>query len=450
MACEAAVQADPGWQEAMRKRGVEDFSLAMIDPWAAGYTGEEDAATARRILRPLTWVRSEPGEHGYARPIEGLVVEFDLDAMAVVAVHDYGVVPLPPKTGNYDARADGRPRQRPALPVAAGRPQADRDHAARRARASPSRATTCAGRSGSCGSASRRARGSCCTTSATRTAAPCGRSSTARRWRRCSSPTATRRRRTASRTSSTWASTASAGSPTRSTLGCDCLGEIRYFDGVVNDQDGEPMTIPNAICMHEEDVGIGWKHTDFRTEDVEVRRLRRLVISSIATVGNYEYGYFWYLYTDGTIEYEVKLSGVISTGALAPSASGPRTARWSPPGCTARTTSTSSACGWTWPSTATPTRSCRSTPSRRRRAGEPDGHRLGDQAHRLWLRGARPRRRSTRCAARYWRIENPSQVVRARRPGRPTSSCRARTSRRCSRRTRASPSAPASRATTCG
>ena len=102
------------------------------------------------------------------------------------------------------------------------------------------------------------------------------------------------------------------------TLGCDCVGEITYFDGVVNDQDGEPMVIPNAICMHEEDHGIGWKHTDFRTEAVEVRRLRRLVISSIATVGNYEYGFFWYLYTDGTIEYEVKLTGVISTGALEP------------------------------------------------------------------------------------------------------------------------------------
>jgi primary-amine oxidase len=101
-------------------------------------------------------------------------------------------------------------------------------------------------------------------------------------------------------------------------LGCDCLGEIRYFDGVVNDQDGEPMVIPNAVCMHEEDAGIGWKHTDFRTEEVEVRRLRRLVVSTIATVGNYEYGYFWYLYTDGTIEYEVKLTGVISTGARAP------------------------------------------------------------------------------------------------------------------------------------
>src|SRR6185295_18801398 len=102
------------------------------------------------------------------------------------------------------------------------------------------------------------------------------------------------------------------------TLGCDCVGEIKYFDGVVNDQDGEPMTIPNAVCMHEEDYGIGWKHTDFRTEEVEVRRSRRLVISMIATVGNYEYGYFWYLYQDGTIEYEVKLTGVISTGAVAP------------------------------------------------------------------------------------------------------------------------------------
>jgi primary-amine oxidase len=101
-------------------------------------------------------------------------------------------------------------------------------------------------------------------------------------------------------------------------LGCDCIGHIRYFDGVVNDNDGAAVTIPNAVCMHEEDVGIGWKHTDFRTGAVQVRRRRRLVISTIVTVGNYEYGYFWYLYTDGTIEYEVKLTGVISTGAIAP------------------------------------------------------------------------------------------------------------------------------------
>src|SRR3954471_19296904 len=97
MACEAAVQADARWQEALRARGVEDFSLAMIDPWAAGYLGPEDAASARRFLRPLTWLRSEPGEHGYARPVEGLVVEFDLDRMEVTAVQEHGVDPPPPR-----------------------------------------------------------------------------------------------------------------------------------------------------------------------------------------------------------------------------------------------------------------------------------------------------------------------------------------------------------------
>ena len=56
--------------------------------------------------------------------------------------------------------------------------------------------------------------------------------------------------------------------------------------------------------MHEEDYGILWKHTDTRSGEVETRRSRRLVISSIVTVGNYEYGFFWYFYQDGGIEYE--------------------------------------------------------------------------------------------------------------------------------------------------
>jgi primary-amine oxidase len=102
------------------------------------------------------------------------------------------------------------------------------------------------------------------------------------------------------------------------TLGCDCLGEIRYFDGVVNDNAGGPVVIRNAVCLHEEDYGILWKHTDLRTGAVEVRRSRRLVVSCICTIGNYEYGFFWYFYLDGTIQCEVKLTGVISNGAVPP------------------------------------------------------------------------------------------------------------------------------------
>jgi primary-amine oxidase len=101
-------------------------------------------------------------------------------------------------------------------------------------------------------------------------------------------------------------------------LGCDCLGHIHYFDAHLTDSKGGLLTIKNAICMHEEDYGILWKHTDRRIGIPEVRRSRRLVISSVSTVENYEYGFFWYLYQDGNIQLEIKLTGVLSLGVLLP------------------------------------------------------------------------------------------------------------------------------------
>ena len=106
-------------------------------------------------------------------------------------------------------------------------------------------------------------------------------------------------------------------------LVCDCLGLIRYFDAHVCTSRGEPLTIKNAICMHEEDFGILWKHTDRRLNTPEVRRSRRLVISSVSTVENYEYGFFWYIYQDGNIQFEIKLTGILSLGALAPQQKSP-------------------------------------------------------------------------------------------------------------------------------
>ena len=99
-------------------------------------------------------------------------------------------------------------------------------------------------------------------------------------------------------------------------LGCDCRGHIHYFDGILNDTAGEPVVIENAICMHEEDDGMLWKHTDLVTDGVAVRRSRRLVVSSIATVGNYEYGFYWNLFLDGTVELEVKLTGIMNTAGV--------------------------------------------------------------------------------------------------------------------------------------
>src|SRR3954470_19788259 len=101
-------------------------------------------------------------------------------------------------------------------------------------------------------------------------------------------------------------------------LGCDCLGEIRYLDAVFADEHGNPQVHANAVCIHEEDYGILWKHWDMQGGTTEVRRSRRLVVSFIATVGNYEYGFYWYFYLDGSIQLEVKLTGIMSTQAIRP------------------------------------------------------------------------------------------------------------------------------------
>jgi primary-amine oxidase len=95
-------------------------------------------------------------------------------------------------------------------------------------------------------------------------------------------------------------------------LGCDCLGEITYLDAVVHDSAGEPRVIPNAICIHEEDSGVLWKHVDERT-GAEVRRQRRLVVSFHVTVANYEYLVYWRFYQDGNIECEVRATGIVVT-----------------------------------------------------------------------------------------------------------------------------------------
>lgn len=105
-------------------------------------------------------------------------------------------------------------------------------------------------------------------------------------------------------------------------LGCDCLGEIRYLDAVMHDSAGEPYTITNAICIHEEDGAVLWKHVD-HDSGAEVRRIRRLTISFHVTVANYEYLVYWRLYQDGNIECEVRATGIMVTTPLAAGASNP-------------------------------------------------------------------------------------------------------------------------------
>ena len=306
--CEAAVRADARWQAAMRKRGVTDFSLTMVDAWSAGNFGfPQDEG--RRLVRALTWVRRGPADNGYARPVANVVTVVDLNEMKVLSVEDGGVVPLPPEDANYSPAVAG---ERPGLkslhihqPEGPSFMLSGHELAWQKWRLrigfTPREGlvihTVTYEDQG-------RERPILYRASVADMVVPYG------------DPRPTYFHRNAF-------DVGEYGMGTLANVlanGCDCLGEIRYLDAVVNDSQGRAVTLPNAVCIHEEDAGILWKHFDWRLGTTEVRRSRRLVVSSISTVGNYEYGFYWSFYQDGAIELQVKMTGVISNGAEPPGA----------------------------------------------------------------------------------------------------------------------------------
>jgi primary-amine oxidase len=311
--CEKAVLASPEFKEALKRQyGIEDTSLVMVDIWSAGNYGSEEDRT-RRLARPLCFLRKDPTDNGYARPIEGLRPVVDLNSMTVIRVEDYGHWALPPRPGNYAADRMSNPRK-DIRPLAITQPEG------------PSFTVDgyqvhwqkwsfvigFTGREGLVLNHVRyeddgRQRSVLYRGSLSEMVVPYG------------DPAPQQARKNAFD-----AGEYGLGYCANSLeLGCDCLGLIRYFDGHLCTSRGEPLTIKNAICMHEEDFGILWKHTDRRLNTPEVRRSRRLVVSSIATVENYEYGFFWYLYQDGNIQFEIKLTGILSLGALPPGQKSP-------------------------------------------------------------------------------------------------------------------------------
>jgi Cu2+-containing amine oxidase len=71
----------------------------------------------------------------------------------------------------------------------------------------------------------------------------------------------------------------SRGPQSSSGVACPNLGHVAA---------GDPWAVKKAVCVHEEDVGLLWKHMEYRTGHSESRRSRRLVLSFTSTVVNYE------------------------------------------------------------------------------------------------------------------------------------------------------------------
>ena len=310
-ACEETVKANEEWRDAAAKRGVEDFDLAIVDPWSAGYhLVPEGVDRDRRLAHAMSWVRTSEEDNGYARPMDGLHAWVDLDEMEVVTVLDRGQKVDDVYEDFEDApyREDERELRRDLKPYTVDQPEGpswtvegmkvewqnwhlrvgwtqreglvlydvgyEDDGELRRILDRASLAEM---------------------------AVPYGDRDPNHNWKNA------------------WdVGEYNVGKLANSLAeGCDCLGYMHYFDAVMNDASGEPLVVPNAICLHEEDFGTLWKHTDWRTGNTEVRRNRRLVISFVSTVGNYDYQFNWYLYQDGSIQPQVRLTGIDSNGSVA-------------------------------------------------------------------------------------------------------------------------------------
>ncbi len=307
--CEKAAKASPEFQKALQRRGVRDVDLVMVEPWSAGNYGTEmPEDKGRRLVRALCFVRSEKNDNGYARPLDGVVVVVDLNALKVLRVEDAGVVPLPPEAANW-AREYIKQTRNDLKPLKIGQPDGPsftvEGHEVRwqkwrfRIGFTPREGLVLYTLSYNDGGRDRAVlyRASVC-----ELVVPYG------------DPGEPYYRKNAFDIGEYGIGTMANSLQ----LGCDCLGSIHYFDADWIDSRGKVITLKNAICLHEEDVGLLWKHTDWRTGQSETRRSRRLSVSFIATAGNYEYGFFWHLYQDGTIQCEVKLTGVTNTTALRP------------------------------------------------------------------------------------------------------------------------------------
>ena len=309
-------KTDPRFIAACAKRGITDMSAVLVEAWAGGYFGIADEE-GQRIAYGHCWVRNESGDNPYARPIANLHPVIDLRRMRIIRVDDFGVVPLPPECEPIKSstqRTDLKPLEitqpeGPSFTIEGNlvRWQKWQLRVGFHVRDGLIFHTIGYEDGGKLRSIMHRA-------SMAEMVVPYG------------DPSGANYRRNAFDTGEY-----GVGQFLDSlTLGCDCLGHIHYFDAWGHDWHGEPKLIGNAICMHEEDFGTLWKFTNWLTGEVTVKRSRRLVISSVSTIGNYVYGFFWYFYQDGTIGVEVKATGIPFASALPVGAASPYGALMAP------------------------------------------------------------------------------------------------------------------------
>jgi len=303
---EALLAADERWLQALAARGL-DVSKVRVAPLSAGVF-EYPEEKGRRILRGLAFVQDFPADSAWAHPVDGLVAYVDVVSREVTQVLDLGAVPVPKEHGNYTDPELTGPLRTTQKPISITQPDGPSFTVSGGNHVEWEKWSLDVGFDVREGVVLHniafqdgdRKRPIINRASIAEMVVPYGDPSPIRSWQNYFD--------TGEYLVGQYANSLE--------LGCDCLGEITYLSPFISDAFGNPREIRNGICMHEEDWGILAKHSDLWTGINYTRRNRRLVISFFTTIGNYDYGFYWYLYLDGTIEFEAKATGVVFTSAF--------------------------------------------------------------------------------------------------------------------------------------
>ncbi|MHA6618061.1 primary-amine oxidase [Pseudonocardia sp. DLS-67] len=297
---EDILNADEGWLAALAKRDVEPASVRAVPLSAGVYDHPEEIG--HRIVRSFGFRQDHERDHPWAHPIDGLVAYVDLTDRRVTRIIDVDAPPVPATSGNFDDPQVQGPPLDSLRPIEITQPDG-RSFTVEDGRVRWGKWDLRIGFNEREGLTLHQiafdGRPICYRASVAEMVVPYADPAPTRFWQNyfdCGEYMFAR-----------YADSLQ--------LGCDCLGDIHYVDAVIADDLGTPKTITNAICVHEEDTGVAWKHSDMFTGSREVRRQRRLVISFFTPIGNYDYGFYWYLYLDGTIQLEVKATGIVFTAA---------------------------------------------------------------------------------------------------------------------------------------
>lgn len=303
---EVLLSTDERWLAALAVRDL-DVAKVRVAPLSAGVF-EYAEEKGRRILRGLAFVQDFPEDSAWAHPVDGLVAYVDVVNKEVTQVIDLGAMPIPAEHGNYTDPELTGPLRTTQKPISITQPDGPSFTVTGGNHVEWEKWRVDVGfdaregvvlhnlgfRDGD------QVRSIINRASIAEMVVPYGDPSPIRSWQNYFD--------TGEYLVGQYANSLE--------LGCDCLGDITYLSPVVSDAFGNPREIRNGICMHEEDWGILSKHSDMYTGINYTRRNRRLVISFFTTIGNYDYGFYWYLYLDGTIEFEAKATGVVFTSAF--------------------------------------------------------------------------------------------------------------------------------------